>query len=222
MNTLPLSLPRFRLLFLLLATSFALTGLVVFRSLLMHNWFYFRCLSWNLFLAWIPIALALKAEQLAVRTRFPRFKMLVVAGMWGLFFPNAPYLITDVVHLHHAPGLPLWFDAAMLVGYALTGLLTGLLSLYWMHRLAAQRLGGRRATLLLTAYIPLSAWGVYLGRELRWNSWDIVFRPHYLLFDALTRGTNSKALLMTIEFSLLIGFSYLVLLALMHLNPRHD
>ncbi|MCY7352438.1 MAG: DUF1361 domain-containing protein, partial [Cytophagaceae bacterium] len=118
--------------------------------------------------------------------------------------------------------LPLWFDAAMLFGYALTGLLTGLLSLYWMHRLAAQRLGGRRATGLLTAYIPLAAWGVYLGRELRWNSWDILYRPHYLLWDALTRGTNNKALLMTVEFSLLIGFSYLVLLALMHLNPRHD
>ncbi|MCY7349684.1 MAG: DUF1361 domain-containing protein, partial [Cytophagaceae bacterium] len=151
MHTLPLSLPRFRLLILLVALSAALTGLVVFRSLLTHNWFYWWCLSWNLFLAWIPVGLALKAEQMAARAPFPRFKMLVIAVVWGLFFPNAPYLITDVVHLHHAPGLPLWFDAAMLFGYALTGLLTGLLSLYWMHRLAAQRLGGRRATGLLTA-----------------------------------------------------------------------
>lgn len=219
---LPLSLPRFRLLLLLVTMSAALIGLVVFRSLLTHNWFYFWCLSWNLLLAWIPIALALKAEQLAARAPFPQVKMLIIAVVWGLFFPNAPYLITDVMHLHHAPQLPLWFDAAMLFGFASAGLITGLLSLYWMHRLAVQHLGGRRATLLLTGYIPLAAWGVYLGRELRWNSWDIVYRPHYLLLDALTRGTNSKALLMTVEFSLLIGFSYLVLLALMHLNPRHD
>lgn len=213
---------RLRVLLLLAGLGAGLGALLFVRCFALRDWWYAWMLPWNLLLAFVPIPLALWTERLALFYHRPKLKLVAVVAAWALFFPNAPYLITDVMHLHRVPPMPLWFDATLLFGFALTGLLAGLVSLYWMHRLGRHFLGPKRADSLLAAYLPLAAWGIYLGRELRWNTWDVLYRPHYLIWDALTRGTSLKALAMTVEFSVLIGFSYLVVLALIHLNPRQD
>jgi len=217
-----LPLRRLRVLLVLAALATGLSGLLFVRCFLLRDWWYFWMLPWNLLLAFVPIPLTLWAERLALQYRPQRWKLAAVVVAWALFFPNAPYLITDIKHLHWVPPMPLWFDATLLFGFAMTGLLAGLVSLYWLHRLGRHFLGPKRADALLAAYLPVASWGLFLGRELRWNTWDVLLRPHHLVWDALTRGTGLKALLMTVEFSVLVGVSYLAVLALIHLNPRHD
>lgn len=217
-----LPLRRLRVLLVLVGLAAGLTAILFVRCFALRDWWYALMLPWNLFLAFVPIPLTLWAERLALFYQTPKLKLAAVVAAWALFFPNAPYLVTDVMHLHWVPPMPLWFDATLLFGFALTGLLSGLVSLYWMHRLGRHFLGPKRADALLAAYLPVAAWGIFLGRELRWNTWDVLLRPHHLVWDALTRGTSLKALAMTVEFSVLIGFSYLAILALIHLNPRQD
>lgn len=215
-----ISLSRFRVLLLLAGLSAALGSMLLLRCYLADDWWYALMLPWNLVLAFVPLPLALQAERIALRYRLLKPGLLLTIVAWALFFPNAPYLITDIKHLHHVPPVPLWFDATLLFGFALTGLLAGLVSLYWMHSLAREFWGSRRANAALLAYLPLASWGIFLGRELRWNSWDVLVRPHFLVWDALTRGIGLKALALTVEFSLLIGLSYLVLLSLIHLKKE--
>jgi uncharacterized membrane protein len=219
---LQLPLRRLRVLLVLAGLAFGLNALLFVRCFLIHDWLYAKMLPWNLVLAFVPIPLALWAERLVLFYRMPKFKLAAVVAAWALFFPNAPYLVTDIKHLHWVPPMPLWFDATLLFGFAMTGLFAGLVSLYWMHRLGRHFLGPKLADALLAAYLPVAAWGIFLGRELRWNTWDVLIRPHHLVWDALTRGTSLKAVLMTVEFSMLMGVSYLAILALIHLNPRQD
>jgi uncharacterized membrane protein len=92
----------------------------------------FRNLIWNLFLAWIPFVLAIFVYDRWRRRR--RGVLLLVLGvLWLLFFPNAPYIATDFVHLEHDPGAPYWYDAVMIAAFAWMGVLLGFASLYLMQ-----------------------------------------------------------------------------------------
>jgi uncharacterized membrane protein len=136
-------------------------------------------LTWNLALAWAPYLLALGA-----RLRMERgggWGLLPLGAAWLVTFPNAPYLLTDFIHLRARHGVPLWFDAALLALFAATGWLLGLLSLeVWKQWLEARlgRVGAWAGVGLVSA---LSGYGIYLGRVERWNSWDVLAEPGALL-----------------------------------------
>ena len=145
----------------------------------LHLW-----LVWNLFLAWLPLLFAYAARALSNgRTwlRYPSFALC--AGLWLLFFPNAPYITTDLMHLRFATDFPLWYDVTLVMAFAWTGLLLGFLSLYVMQTLVARSLGGVAGWLFALGALGLSAFGVYIGRFLRWNSWDAFTAPHALLSE---------------------------------------
>jgi uncharacterized membrane protein len=130
-------------------------------------------LAWNLFLAWIPFVLASWLPQGPGRTwlAVPAF------ASWLLFFPNAPYLVTDLIHFtDRPPGSPA-LDWAMFPAFAVTGLLIGAISLHLVHRALSRRHGRRIAAFALGTCIALAGFGMYLGRVLQWNSWDMVTRP---------------------------------------------
>ena len=131
-------------------------------------------LAWNLFLAWIPLVLA---SLLPMWGRRWRWLVVPVLVSWLLFFPNAPYLLTDLIHLgDRPPGSPS-IDLVMFPAFAVTGLLIGAISLHLVHRALAARHGARTAGLAVAACISLAGFGMYLGRVLQWNSWDMVTRP---------------------------------------------
>ena len=101
----------------------------------------FGFLPWNLFLAWIPLLFALAADRLH-RTTAPRWTWFgVCAVVWFLFYPNAPYLITDLVHLKTRPPIPRWFDLILMMSFAWTGLFLGSFSLYLMQEIVRARVG---------------------------------------------------------------------------------
>jgi uncharacterized membrane protein len=138
-------------------------------------------LRWNLFLAWIPLVLAY-AIAWAVRREatWPALPLLVV--VWIVFLPNAPYLVTDLVHLREVVNLP---NAVVLSLFAVTGLLIGVKSVQLVHRSVERFWGERVGWRAVQAIAVLTALGVYLGRVLRWNSWTIILHPQQLAHAVL-------------------------------------
>jgi len=158
----------------LLAASAFCVLLVVFRRHHTGEPFY-DFLVWNLVLSWVPFVLALAAYARARRGRGP---LVVVLGvLWLLFFPNAPYLLTDFIHLHESSSTPLWYDALMLAAFAWAGLALGFASLYVMQTIWERATGVLVSWLGVVGALALASFGVYLGRFLRFNSWDALVRP---------------------------------------------
>ena len=123
----------------------------------------------------MPFAFALGA-YMAARRR-PGAAVVVLGVLWLLFFPNAPYLLTDFIHLSESPSAPLWYDALMLASFAWTGLVLAFASLYLMQMIWQRAVGPAVAWLGVVAALLLASFGVYLGRFLGFNSWDALVRP---------------------------------------------
>jgi uncharacterized membrane protein len=137
---------------------------------------YYRFLVWNLVLAWVPLVFASAAYASAARSRRKLVVPLSIA--WILFFPNAPYVLTDFIHLNvEQAAAPVWYDALMISACAWTALLLGLTSLYLMQTVAHRALGAAWSWAGVVAALALASFGVYLGRFVRFNSWDALIRP---------------------------------------------
>lgn len=167
-------------------------------------------LLWNLALAWVPW-LAAQASRAAAARRWD----LAAWGFgvaWLAFFPNAPYLVTDFVHLRPRPGVPLWYDIAMLGTAALIGFAAGGLSLRTVHGWVSDRYGTLAGIVLLASSALAAGVGIYLGRFERWNSWDLLARPGPVLRDvlALVVEPQPRALVVTLVFAALTGLAYLI------------
>jgi uncharacterized membrane protein len=147
----------------------------------------YRFLVWNLFLAWIPYLGALLIAL--IHARHPRaWWLLIVPGaLWLLFLPNAPYLVTDLWHLDERHPVPLWYDIGMLATFAWSGIFLGVASLSAVQDVIARILGRAFSWLFALGVIGLSGFGIYLGRFLNWNSWDLFFEPQMLARDIATR-----------------------------------
>ena len=174
-------------------------------------------LAWNLALAAVPLA----ASSVLVRLdrRGARASALVAVGaVWLLFLPNAPYILTDLVHLRPRGGAPFWYDLALLLSAAGTGLLAGYVSLADVQGVVARRWGATMSWAVAVGALFSSAFGIYLGRELRWNSWDVVSAPGALLADVAGRvldpASDPLAVVMTAVFGAMLTVGYLALHAL--------
>lgn len=141
-------------------------------------------LIWNLFLAWIPFGIAYVTYTTALARRSVYIIIPVTAFLWLIFFPNAPYILTDFQHLSiDGGGVPVWYDVVMLIWYAWTGLLLGIISLYLMQEIIRREFGRITGWVFVLAVISLSSVGIYIGRFIRWNSWDILSNPFGLALN---------------------------------------
>lgn len=201
---------------LVLAASLALTAvLLVFRVFWTHH-ITFVFLIWNLFLAAVPLGLSLLLGLLTPAAR--RRWLLPVSLVWLLFFPNAPYVLTDLLHVRPQAGIPHWYDLLLNVSAAWNGLMLGYASLLDMQRFVEERAGWRAGWAFSSGALLLSGFGVYLGRFLRWNSWNVVTQPRDLAYDLLDHFLHPTAHLRAWEVTLLLGafllLGYLTLRAL--------
>src|ERR1043165_19685 len=132
---------------------------------------FYRFLVWNLFLAWVPVAAAPTCRALAPQRIYG---LAFGAGViWLLFFPNAPYMLTDYIHIRETPvPSPLWWDALMLSPFVWTALMLGFFSLHLMQDVWRARIGGFASWILAVLALGVGSFGVYLGRFVRLNSWD--------------------------------------------------
>ena len=215
---------RSNLLKIMLASSFLSMILLSFRMYITGNPAYIF-LGWNLFLAWLPFLCALCLDEVKNYTK----KRIVTYGllcMWLAFFPNSPYIITDLFHLHKRAGMPLWFDLFLIISFAWNGLMLGFASLMLVQQwLSANVRTWMNWTLVVTVMF-MCGYGVYLGRFERWNSWDILSQSGGLfqcvLSDIIHPLSNLRMLGVTLIFGTFLLFGYLTLLALMNMNRKHD
>lgn len=140
----------------------------------------YRFLVWNLFLAWIPYLCSITFDLLRSPAAPARVARWILAAIWLAFLPNAPYIMTDFIHLSLQPTSALWFDAIMLLTFAWTGLCLGIVSLLAMHEQVRRRFGAVLGWFFAGSVIGLCGIGVYVGRFLRWNSWDLLQRPEHI------------------------------------------
>ena len=138
-------------------------------------------LLWNLFLAWIPFQLSVTLTEAANRNKWYSYFLLL---SWLLFFPNALYIITDLIHLDESRSdVPVWYDAILLFTCSVTGLIMAFVSLYQVETFLKKNISPRHTGKLVMAAIFLGSFGVYVGRFLRWNSWSIITKPQLLFMD---------------------------------------
>ena len=203
---------RFELVVLSLAgASLISIGTLAFRIHETHSLHYIFLL-WNLVLAWVPLIAASLAFALARRRVGPAAGVLLV--VWLLFFPNAPYMLTDFVHLtDSADGQsPLWYDALMLSSFAWTALMLGFVSLYLIQAIIGRRARAAVGWVVVVCVLGLASIGVYLGRFAHFNSWDAVRRPSHVL-SVIRQETDSPfhdpkmlGALLALTVSLFIGY----------------
>lgn len=205
-----LFLTKATLLFLLF-TAFN-TALVTIRMIYSADEFYFFML-WNLFLAWIPY---LVSKVIYIRFRYTHkrftFVNILLLLVWLAFFPNAPYIITDFFHLNLKDPVPLWFDLILIGSFAFNGLYLGLDSLNIIQKIIASvnRLYG---WIFAIISLFLGSVGIYIGRYLRWNSWDIITHPEILIKDVyiliFNPALRPSFYVMSLLMFVLLTFTYL-------------
>lgn len=180
-------------------------------------------LIWNLFLAWVPLGFALLAQDAFHRstgTKRPARKFWLFGALWLLFLPNAHYIFTDLIHLTNGRYFDFWVDLAVILSCALTGLVLGFVSLLLLQSIVTQRRGALAGWGFVIAIAGLSSFGIYLGRFLRLNSWDVIAKPGQLYqgITAFATGQGQPhhfAFFALFAVFLLVG--YVLLYALTHL-----
>jgi len=174
-------------------------------------------LCWNLFLACIPLV-AGQAFRASSRRRASAALQIGWFALWLLFLPNAPYIVTDLLHLASRPPVPLWYDLVLLLSCAGTGLLLGYASLIEVQGAVEERFGRMTGWLLAAGSLFLSGFGIYLGRFRRWNSWDVLTDPTRIFHDVfdqlLNPASHPRTYAVTLIFGsgLLLGYAALRLL----------
>lgn len=176
---------------------------------------------WNLFLAIIPFYMSLKI-QASHNKRVKDRVIWMLLFIWLLFLPNAPYMITDLIHLKQRVGVPLWYDTLLILSFCWNGLIMGFLSIYNVHEVLKQKQGLLLSWSVIIVVILLCGFGIYLGRYLRWNSWDILVNPFALFKDIINRiiypFAHIRTWSITLSYSLFLIVGYLTIKSLIELK----
>ena len=167
------------------ATIFALLGMATIFCLVLVRFrieysasYRYIFLIWNLFLAWIPFGISYITYTMMLARKSVYVIIPITAFLWLIFFPNAPYILTDLQHLSNTSGaMPVWYDVVMLIWFSWTGLLLGIISLYLMQEVVRREFGRITGWIFVLTVMSLSSVGIYIGRFMRLNSWDILSHP---------------------------------------------
>lgn len=171
-------------------------------------------LPWNLFLAFVPLWIS------TVITRTPgilsnKYLLVLFLGVWLLFIPNSFYIITDLFHLTKFRIAPTWYDLLMIFSFAWNGILFGIISLNKVEKILLMAGGKNFSFLFVLAVMWLSAFGIYIGRFLRYNSWDIITDPFSLAGEIVDMVIhpfqNGYAWAMTICYAVFMSFVYMTI-----------
>jgi uncharacterized membrane protein len=202
-----------RVVFALIISNGLSVLLFVFRVVGARDFRYWY-LFWNLLLAWLPLLFAWWLVKRLPRTRWLSTGNIILSLLWLGFLPNSFYLVSDLIHLQSTGEVSLLYDAVLFFSFIFNGYVSGFMSLYLVHRELIKRLERSTAHAIVGAVILLCSFAIYLGRNLRWNTWDVLVNPAGLLFDVSDRLINPIAhpqvVVTTLTFSLLIGTMYAV------------
>lgn len=194
---------------LFLCGSFSLVLLMI--RIKITEEFFFLFLVWNLFLATIPFIISLTVAS-NKRLQTNKLFFFVFFIVWLLFLPNSFYVITDLVHLRYSPLNLLWFDSIMLFSFIITSLTAGYYSVFEFRKVFLRYFSTKKTSVLIVVIFFMCGFGIYLGRFLRWNSWDIINNPKTLFTDIVIRVLNPiqylETWLITLGFGIFITLYY--------------
>lgn len=183
--------------------------------------FTYNFLIWNLFLAWIPFLISYFTYTATLSRRWVYVIVPVAAFFWLVFFPNAPYMLTDFQHLasDRWRTAPVWYDVLLLVWFSFTGLLLGMVSLFLMQEIIRREYGRWIGWGFVTIVAALSSVGVYVGRFLRWNSWDVFRNPRGMTLYTIqgAQDPSLQSIGFTSLFAAFFLFLYITLYTFGHL-----
>lgn len=218
----PLFLPRAKRLLALCAVLFAAVYAVTalfYEQLEIHYY-----LLWNMVLAALPLLFAAGVYASLKRRCF--LPAALCGVLWLFFFPNGPYMLTDLIHIStynyssetaaHTVAFGPWAGFFQLCCAVVAGCVTSYLSLYLLHRLVAQRRGAPAGWLFTGAVAVLGGIALYIGRFMRFNTWDLATRPLYLLREVAGAATLHNAVLVGMLTALTL-LTYAVFYAGFHL-----
>lgn len=195
-------------------------GLFVIRVLSTGSiWYWF--MFWNLFLAWLPLLFAFWLRFRLVHSRWLSWQNILLTLLWLSFLPNSFYMISDLVHLQSTGEILQLYDVAMMMSLIANGLILGYMSVYVIHGELRKRIKPVYSHVIIGAIFLSCGFAIYLGRYLRWNTWDVLLNPAALLFDVsdrlLSPTSHLETYAITLTFFVLIASIYAVGYELVHL-----
>ncbi|QAA35093.1 hypothetical protein C1I91_27545 [Clostridium manihotivorum] len=186
---------------------------------------------WNLFLAWIPLEII--DLIIRINNSFKAKNVFVINYilwiLWILFYPNSPYMVTDFIHIignkyvlsrpihpNYAitnrimfnDNFKIWLDFVNIAIGVWLGYIVGFIALNKAHKTFFRKLGFAKSWLIVFLINIISGYAIYLGRFIRWNSWDIITKPKNI-FIILLNNINRKSFYFTILFG---GFMFILYL----------
>lgn len=217
--------PRAQFILALIISSLVSLGLYAYGAWRNQDLTY-GFMFWNLFLAWVPLLLAIRLLQVLKTKLWSSWEALGTSVTWLAFLPNSFYVISDLIHLKRFERVDVLYDVVMLTSFILTGVVLGFSSLYLIHLQLKRRLQAREAAHWVGLVLFLCSIAIYLGRDLRWNSWDILVNPGGLLFDVSERFQHPaeypQMLLTILSFFILLSSLYFLLWSGIRLVQSHD
>ncbi|MCB0101028.1 MAG: DUF1361 domain-containing protein [Anaerolineales bacterium] len=204
---------RFRLTIIGLLAGASFVSVILFQvRVKISGTLDFAFLIWNLFLAWLPLGMSYIASSFSRQRRYVALTLPLATILWLLFFPNAPYILTDLFHLRHQiKDVPLWYDTLLINWFAWTGVLLGVFSLFIMHDIVRRSFGRIAGWLFVLIVSALCGVGIYIGRFLRWNSWDVILHPFERMREMLYYASHPsmQSIIFISVFSALFAFIYI-------------
>lgn len=207
---------RYRI-FYSLSVSIAFSIVLLMIRMKLTNSDFYLFLVWNLFLAIIPFAIT---TYIASKPKLHKIGFVLWFALWLLFLPNAPYIITDLLHLKISTNKLLWLDILVISNFAISGLLLFLFSLLDMEILLKKYTN--KSKLIVIPLFFLNGFGVYLGRFLRYNSWELFQNPTPLFNDILNiilhPSKHTEAWLFTLLFGAFLYFAFWMFKSLLNIK----
>lgn len=202
-----------RIVYALLLTNAVSVVLFILRLIGAENFRYWFML-WNLFLAWVAPLIAWWLVARLKHTKWATWQNVVLTVLWLGFLPNSFYMVSDLIHIQQTGEVSIIFDAVLFASFILNGFVAGYIGTFMVHRELAKRLPTNRVWACVIGIFALSGYAIYLGRVLRWNTWDALLQPAALLFDVsdviLNPLGHIQAFVVTASFTLLITCFYVL------------
>lgn len=174
----------------------------------MTNSLFFGFLIWNLFLAYVPYFISSIIKEKMQNSS--KFKLIIALFVWLIFLPNAPYIITDFIHLNHAKANLVWLDIFILFAFSSTGLILAITSLIDVYKIINKKRNLQYANYFSISATFLCGFGIYLGRFLRFNSWDIITSPISIIKKSLLSINDPKTWFITISFGSFLFILFII------------
>ncbi len=197
-----------------LAASSAISVLFLVGRILAYESYSYIFMVWNLILAWMPMLFAWLWVLYVRKYRAATFGSIVLLLLWLGFLPNSFYIITDFIHLRQATRTTVLYDTAMLTSFTMNGVVLGFVSVALVHLELLKRLKASKAHSVIAAVLFLSSFAIYLGRFLRWNTWDVILNPAGIVFSFSGQITQTSVQLTllstTVIFFVLLASIYFV------------